>query len=120
MPDIYKYISKYLTWKQSANNVSHNGMLQYKAVLRHFVGFLGEHNISNIEDITYDVLKDYQKYLNCQITMSGTVRKISSQNSKLSFVNVFLRWLVTEGFLISDPTVNIEYAKNPDNNNENN
>lgn len=114
MPDIYKYISKYLTWKQSANNVSHNGMLQYKAVLRHFVGFLGEHNISNIEDITYDVLKDYQKYLNCQITMSGTVRKISSQNSKLSFVNVFLRWLVTEGFLISDPTVNIEYAKNPD------
>ena len=114
MPDINKYISKYLTWKQRANNVSHNGMLQYKTALRHFVGFLGEHNISNIEDITYEVLKDYQKHLHCQITMTGTVRTIGSQNTKLSFVNVFLRWLATEGFLISDPTVNIKYAKNPD------
>ena len=114
MSDISNYISKYLTWRQKTSNASRNdGIMQNKNSLKRFTNFLKEYNIGNIENITCDIIKDYQEYLTCKNPQNGIVRKVVTQNNAIVFVKAFFRWLVKEGFLISDPSANIEYAKDP-------
>jgi DNA adenine methylase len=113
MSDIPNYISKYLMWRQETSNLTRNGIIQIKTSLKLFTNFLNDYNIGNIENITYDIIKDYQEYLSCTKTKNGIVRKITTQNNAIVIMKGFFRWLLKEGFLISDPSANIEYAKDP-------
>jgi len=114
MPNIQQHILAYLNWRQKTNNVTADGMTRYKNYLKHFVNFLEGYKIYDIENITFVSLEEFQKFLSCEKTKFGISRKIGTQNDMLSMVNVFLRWLVKEGLLSSDLSINIKYKKNPD------
>ncbi|UCG69045.1 MAG: tyrosine-type recombinase/integrase [Thermoplasmata archaeon] len=113
MSNIAVLVSKYQNW-QSVNHYSIYNAKNIRYYLYVFIRFLNECNIHRIEDITHEVIKDYQEDLAFRISRYGTLWKVGSQNNAIGTLKSFLKWLVREDYLVSDPSVRIEYAKEPE------
>lgn len=81
--------------------------------LKQFFKYLREMNISEISGITKDVVRDYQTYLFEEINPKGQPNCVLTQNNKLKDVKCFLKFLAEYGYIVSDPSKDIPYAKKP-------
>jgi len=74
-----KYIKDFLEYLRYQKNYSDNTIKNYKDDLIIFTKFLNSKNINNINDVNYDLIREYLKYLhNLKYTSKSVVRIISS------------------------------------------
>lgn len=84
-----------------------------KYALRNMVDFLEEENISCLEELTRDILYEYQQDLAFRITAKGTLLNLSTQGQILCMVRGFTRFLKEHDYLVSDPGRFIRIPKQP-------
>jgi integrase/recombinase XerD len=81
--------------------------------LRDFIKFLQEENIYRFEDLTADLLWEYQEDLAFRFTNKGSVLSLRSQSQLLGVVKGFTRFLKDKDYLLHDPAENIKLPKKP-------
>lgn len=81
--------------------------------LRHLIRFLESESIMDIEQLTFDVLKDYQEDLSFYLTRKGRTMGIESQSKILSVVKGFTRYLRDQDYVIRDPGERLKLPKLP-------
>jgi len=112
--NIESLIPKYLNHLRVLNRSAHE-IKNTKYYLRVFIRYLNDCHVNHtIQEITYDIVRDYQEDLSFKISRFGTPWKVKSQNSALSALRSFFKWLIREDYIISDPTIKIERAKEPE------
>jgi integrase/recombinase XerD len=81
--------------------------------LDRFIEYLAGCGISHVDNITKDIIADYQIKLYQQINYKGYPNCIRYQNSMLSVVKQFLKFLKETEYIVSNPARDIHYAKEP-------
>ncbi len=81
--------------------------------LSSFAGFLENETVKEIEDITEEVMEEYQQELAFYITHKGTLLELSSQAFILGKIKGFTKWLKEKDYLLTDPSENIKLPKTP-------
>ncbi len=76
-----------------------------------FTDFLHLTDINQVDNITKDIVKIYQTELYHQINYKGQPNTSAYQNRMLGSVKQFLSFLHEEGYILSNPSKNIPYAK---------
>ncbi len=81
--------------------------------LRRFVRFLELEQIADIEDLTADVLTDYQQELAFSLTAKGELLSIRTQAQRLGVIKGFTRYLKQKDYLMHDPGQALQLPKKP-------
>ncbi len=81
--------------------------------LRRFRRFLEEEKIFTLEDLTSDVMAEYQQALAFSLTAKQTLLTLRSQAQLLGAAKGFTRFLKKMDFLISDPGEKIKLPRKP-------
>ena len=84
-----------------------------KCGLRKFAGFLAEENVSAPEDLTSEVIEEYQKDLAFRLTFRGTLLSARSRSKYLTSVKGFTRFLNEKDYLFHNPGLRIKLPKEP-------
>ncbi len=83
------------------------------AMLKRFITRMEARGITHADKITREAVKAYQVEIYESLNVSGRTNSIGYQNHLMGVVKQFLRFLKEEGYIISDPSKGIEYAKEP-------
>ena len=75
------------------------------------VRFLEEEKVNKVEDLTADVLADYQQELSFRLTVKGTPLTIGSQLRLLCAARGLTRFLKDKDYLVTDPGAKIRLPK---------
>jgi len=75
--------------------------------------FLKEKNIHSIQEITASIVAEFQQWFFYLPTKRGHARSAKDQNTVLTTVKGFFKFLKHEEFLSHDPAANVEYAREP-------
>jgi len=94
-------------------NYSDRTVTDYGYSLALFLRFLDQRGLTELQSLTSATLTDFQRWTYYQPTRRGTARGVLNQNSILAAVKSFCRFMKSEGFLCTDPSENIEYAREP-------
>lgn len=78
-----------------------------------FFEYLNVNDITRIEQVAENHIKGWQVELYQQVNAKGKPNCIQHQNKMMAAVKQFFRFLVDEGFVATDPTKDIQYAKEP-------
>ena len=78
-----------------------------------FLRFLETEQAFHIEDITGDLLEEYQQDLAFRLTAKGTLLSLRSQSKHLEVVRGFTRFLKEKDYLVYDPGERIKLPKQP-------
>ena len=105
-------IPAYLTHMQ-AHGRSYFTIRGARFILRRFVRYLENENLTHIEDLSREVIEDYQQELAFTVTAKGTPLSARTQSKSLSTVMLFTRYLKEKDYLISDPGSGIKLPKEP-------
>jgi len=81
--------------------------------LRDFVRFLNGEGIYYLDDLTSDLLEEYQQDLAFRLTAKGRLLSIRSQSQLLGVIKGFTRFLKDRDYLIHDPGECIKLPKKP-------
>ena len=84
-----------------------------KSVLKNLAGFLEELHIISLEDLTTEVLEEYQQDLAFRLTYKGLLLSLRSQSQMLGIVLTFTRFLKDKDYLLHDPGDKIRLPKKP-------
>ena len=84
-----------------------------KYTLKHFAGFLESEDASDIEDLTTDMLNEYQQELYFCLTAKARPLTLRTQALRLSIVKGFTRYLKEKDYLVHDPGESIQLPKKP-------
>ena len=85
----------------------------HRHYLQQFFNFMKSYAIDDIQAITQEHLKEYQKYRYYFTNRYGRQDSIESQNHHLSTIKCFFYFLKAEGYIIHNPAEALEYAKEP-------
>ncbi|MGO9373076.1 MAG: tyrosine-type recombinase/integrase [Syntrophobacteraceae bacterium] len=100
--DVKNPAREYLKHLQ-ARNCSPHTVKNSKSVLKLFAGFLEEEGIVEIDQLTREVLEDYQQELAFTLTATGKPLAVRTQGKRLSVIKGFSRYLKEHDYLIHDP-----------------
>jgi len=81
--------------------------------LKSLVKFLEGENIHHLEDISSDVLEEYQEDLAFRLTVRGTLLSLVTQEKLLVVARGFTRFLKEKDYLLHDPGERIKLPKTP-------
>ena len=81
--------------------------------LRHFAVFLETENAGLIEDLTAEILSEYQQELYFSLTAKAKPLTVRTQAQRLSVVKGFTRFLKEKEYLIQDPGAAVRLPKKP-------
>jgi len=82
-------------------------------MLERFLAYLHTRGIDRVDGINKAMLGDYQTELYHEINKRGRPNCVSYQNGMLSAVKGFMRFLKERDYIVSDPALDIPYAKLP-------
>lgn len=108
--DVKNPTQEYLKHLQ-ARNCSFFTVKNCKSALKIFAAFLQEEGINEIDELTREVLEDYQQELAFTLTATGKPLAIRTQEKRLSVVKGFTRYLKEHDYLIHDPGAFIKLPK---------
>jgi integrase/recombinase XerD len=108
--DVKQTIPEYLKQLQ-ARNCSPHTVKNSRSILKLFTGFLQGENITEIDQLTRELLEDYQQELAFTLTAKGSPLAIRTQEKRLSVVKGFTRYLKDHDYLIHDPGTLIKLPK---------
>lgn len=81
--------------------------------LTRFAAYLDDNGINHIDSINKHTIRSYQTELYQCINARGSQNSIAYQNNMLSSVRQFMKYLKSHDYIVSDPTRDIEYARQP-------
>jgi integrase/recombinase XerD len=81
--------------------------------LNTFILFLQEENVTQIEDLSSEIMEDYQQDLAFRLTAKGRLLSLRTQESLLCTAKGFTRYLKEKDYLVSDPGERIKPPKMP-------
>ena len=81
--------------------------------LKTLMRFLDEEHIYHVEDITGDVMEEYQEDLAFRLTAKGTLLSLVSRERVLCTARTFTRYLKEKDYLLHDPGERIKLPKSP-------
>jgi integrase/recombinase XerD len=81
--------------------------------LRPFMHFLEEGQVLNLDDLTADVMTEYQQELAFRISGRGTLLSLRSQAQLLGVAKGFTRYLKQRDYLMHDPGEDIKVPRKP-------
>jgi integrase/recombinase XerD len=94
-------------------NLSERTVKEQHRKLGKFFLFLYKNGVDRFEQISKPVILDYQIELYHAISQRGRPHSAGSQNGMLSAVKGFTRFLKERDYIISDPALDVQYAKTP-------
>ncbi|MCP4722647.1 MAG: site-specific integrase, partial [Desulfobacteraceae bacterium] len=113
MQDQFKlYIDK-LEQSLKIRNLATGTIINTCWKLSKFTAWLIKNNILTIDNITKDAVQSYQIELYQKINAKGKQNSAGYQNSMLSAVKQFTKFLHEQNHIVSDPARHIQYAKTP-------
>lgn len=81
--------------------------------LHRFERFLKEEGVFDLEDLTADLMSDYQQTLSFSLTAKGTLLTLRSQAQLLGAAKGFTRFLEKMDYLLNDPGEKIKLPRKP-------
>lgn len=81
--------------------------------LQDFNRFLAEEKVHHIEELTAEVMAEYQQELAFRLTGKGTPLTLRSQGQLLAVAKNFTRFLKEQDYLLADPGEKIQLPKKP-------
>ena len=81
--------------------------------LNDFIRFLQSEKIEHIEQLTYDVMLEYQQEQAFRLTAKGTLLSLRTQEKRLSTAKGFTRFLKEQDYLVADPGERIRLPRKP-------
>jgi len=81
--------------------------------LKDLAAFLEQEKASHIEDLTTDILYEYQQELAFHLTAKGKLLTLRTQAQALGIIKAFTRFLKEQDYLVSDPGEAIRLPKKP-------
>lgn len=81
--------------------------------LKDFIEFLEEIKAPYLEDLTKDVLYEYQQDLAFRLTSKGKLLSLRTQGQRLGVIRSFTRFLKEKDYIINDPGKSIRLPKKP-------
>jgi integrase/recombinase XerD len=82
-------------------------------MLEKFFTYLQSCNITHVDQITSQAVRDYQMTLFESLNSRGRPNSIAYQNRMLSAAKNFTKFLKDNDYIVSDPGRNVAYAKEP-------
>jgi integrase/recombinase XerD len=92
---------------------SYHTVKNARYTLRHFADFLEAENVDRIEDLSADILGEYQQELYFCLTAKARPLTLRTQALRLSIVKGFTRFLKDRNYLIHDPGQSLQLPKKP-------
>jgi integrase/recombinase XerD len=86
---------------------------RYLYFLNRFLAYLEGQGVTDIAAVTRDNIRDYQTQLYETINARGEPNSVFHQNNNLKVIKSFFRFLSEEGYIISDPSRDVSYARTP-------
>lgn len=100
------YLEDFLAYLQFERTLSSNTIISYRFDLERLGAFLNQHRVSNLEDVTQDLLSNYIHLLyDIGLAASSIQRTISS-------LKTFFAYCAGENYLRHDPTELLESPRN--------
>ncbi len=81
--------------------------------LNKFFDYLQSLDITHLDGITKEVVKNYQIEVYQTVNAKGYPNTVAYQNSIMGSVKQFLQFLVDAGYIVSNPARDIQYARQP-------
>ncbi|WP_320043082.1 site-specific integrase [uncultured Desulfobacter sp.] len=81
--------------------------------LTRFTDWLIQNRILSIDAITKDIIRSYQVEIYQTVNARGRQNSVAYQNTIMSAVKQFTRFLYERDFIVSDPARDIQYAQTP-------
>jgi integrase/recombinase XerD len=81
--------------------------------MRPFMRFLKEENISSLDELTPEVMAEYQQELAFRVTAKGTLLSLRSQGQLMGVAKGFTRFLKQKDYLLHDPGDKIKLPRKP-------
>ncbi len=103
------YLNYLKTLGRTANTLRSN-----KFELQWFMKFLTAEKVYQLEDLTTQILEEYQQELAFYLTAKGRQLSLKTQSHRLIIVRGFTRFLKEKDYLINDPGERIKLPKIPD------
>lgn len=98
---------------RKVRNLKKRTLSETRRHLNQFFDYLAQRNISHVDEITKEVIKEYQIALYEYINPRGRPNSIGHQNSVFRSVKQFFEYLKDSGYIVSNPAKTISYAKEP-------
>jgi integrase/recombinase XerD len=95
------------------NRLAHTTIKNYTSGLGFLKDYLNDNNITEVEDISFEILQNYIQYLRTRPRMdgkSGNVQ-ISTINAHIKAMRICFRYLKKSGKIYEDPSKEIDYIK---------
>ncbi len=92
---------------------SYHTVRNARYTLRHFADFLETESVDRIEDLSPDIVSEYQQELYFCLTAKGRPLTLRTQALRLSIVKGFTRFLKDRDYLIHDPGQALRLPKKP-------
>ncbi|MDA8403274.1 MAG: tyrosine-type recombinase/integrase [Desulfobacteraceae bacterium] len=109
---INPWIDEYLT-SLKVRNFAKRTVTEIRRKLGKFTLYLENQGVIHIDHITNKTILTYQGELYHTLNTKGRPNTASHQNNMLVAVKQFTRFLYERGYLVSDPSRGIPYAKEP-------
>ena len=109
---VHFVISEYINYLKALGR-SHYTINNVRSVMRSFIRFLEAEDATDIEDISVDILREYQQELYFYLTAKGRPLTLRTQGLHLSIVKGFTRFLWDQDYLVIDPGAKIQLPKKP-------
>jgi integrase/recombinase XerD len=78
-----------------------------------FFNYLAAQNITGIDAVTKETIREYQVELCHTVNRTGQPNSVSYQNNLLRAVVLMFRFLKDHGYIVADPGAGISYARQP-------
>jgi integrase/recombinase XerD len=104
---IRELIADYLKYLEALGR-SYYTIKVAKYELRALVDFMEKEKLCHVEDLTADVLRDYQEDLAFRLTAKGRLLGLGTQSKMLSMIRGFTRYLKQKDYLVHDPGESIQ------------
>jgi len=110
--DVTALIPEHLKHLQ-ARGFSAHSVVNAKGILRHFAAFLHQEGITAIEQLTLEVIEEYQQEIAFAFTAKGKPLAVRTQEKRLCTIKGFTRFLKEHDYLVHDPGALLKLPKKP-------
>ncbi len=106
---LQEMLKSYIHFLELEKNLSENTILSYKHNIENYINYLSEKNISNPDKIEENDVRDFIRQLSNLLLSPKTI----SQN--ISAIRSFHKFLLNDGYALSNPSENLSLPKLPKN-----
>lgn len=110
---LYPYLVRFLEWGAIHEGLSNDTTIRRDSALRRFIAWCDERGIHDPRDISLPILERYQRYLYYYRKSDGDPLSIGSQNTLLTPLKAFFKWLTREHYLPSNPASEMQLPRKP-------